>query len=432
MLFYFLLTSVRLPQRKIWREFPSRILSGTRGSLTIFFLSLLLGLLLYPMHSEALAAHQENSGTGEIIVVSTLASTIAVEVMLNNRPHIIGGKLAADAILLRKNQKCDLNDFQVGEIVTIMSDNPPPKRQNPDRFSVIETKRSEKPDEATYTGGRPFPLTPTTTMVGLPHHHVISPKETLLDIARLYDLGYNEIKAMYPDYDPWMPPVGKRLLLPTQRLLPDADRKGIVINVPEMRLYYYRGSGEKAEVVTHPVGIGDTDFQTEPGRYTVGNKAINPTWYIPPSLREKYQVTSIPPGPDNPLGQYWLGLKNTNYGIHGSDIPWSVGRKVTHGCIRMYPEDISTLFDMVPVGTPVEIVYEPVKTARIGTDIYIEVHSDIYNTLPDLVEYARGQIIQKGYWMEVDRKKFQQALMRSHGIPENITFGLRLATDSDL
>ncbi|WP_159441305.1 L,D-transpeptidase family protein [Desulfopila aestuarii] len=378
-------------------------------------------------------------------MVSTIASTVAVEILLDDRPHIVGGRLAQDAILLRAGKKCDLEDFEVGEIVkiawhtvdnrkeivTIISDTPPaPPTQPVIVHKDIDTAPTVPGPEPNNRVAPPERLANTTAMIGQPQHHVVSTEDTLLDIARQYNLGYNEIADMYPDLDPWLPPVGRRLLLPTARLLPDGDKKGIVINVPEMRLYYFSKTKEATHVITHPVGIGDTDFQTEPGNYVVGNKAINPTWYIPPSLRAKYQVKSVPPGPDNPLGKYWLGLKNTNYGIHGSDIPWSIGRKVTHGCIRMYPEDISTFFNIIGVGTTVQIVYEPVKIGRVGNDIYLEVHKDIYNMFPDLSAYAREKLIEKGYWMNVDRKRFTNAIQQKRGIPENISYGARLTANA--
>ena len=390
-------------------------------------------------------AYQEGKGQGEIIVVSTIASTVAVEINLDSKPHIIGGRLAHDAILMRAGKKCDLDAFLVGEIVTvawrtvndrkeivtIISKSPKPSHSLA-AFSAKSTAPSSlTPGREAMSGSTPAErLSNSTLLIGQLQHHVVGQKDTLLDIARQYDLGYNEIIDMYPDLDPWLPPVGRRLLLPTTRLLPDVAQQGIVINVPEMRLYYFSKSKGDTQVITHPVGIGDTDFQTEPGSYVVGNKAINPTWYIPPSLRAKYQVKSVPPGPDNPLGKYWLGLKNTNYGIHGSDIPWSVGRKVTHGCIRMYPEDISTFFNIIGVGTSVRIVYEPVKVAKVGDDIYLEVHSDIYGLFPNLTAYAREKISEKGYWMAVDEKRFTLAVQQKRGIPENISPNARLAADT--
>jgi len=420
---------------------PSSVQNLTIFWRTIFFL-FLFGISIFGL-PPAYAAHQEGRGKGEIIVVSTIASTVAVEILLDNRPHIVGGRLAQDAILERAGKKCDLEDFQVGEIVkmawrtvnerkeiiSIIADTPPLTRP-----AVMQPKIDNAPVAPDFEPGsrvtKAEQLAGTASMIGRPQHHVVGREDTLLDIARQYDLGYNEIVDMYPDLDPWLPPVGRRLLLPTARLLPDSERKGIVINVPEMRLYYFSRTGENTEVISHPVGIGDNDFQTEPGSYVVGNKAINPTWYIPPSLRAKYPVKSVPPGPDNPLGKYWLGLKNTNYGIHGSDIPWSIGRKVTHGCIRMYPEDISTFFSIIGVGTAVQIVYEPVKIARVGNDIFLEVHKDIYGMFPSLADHAQSLIIEKGHWLDVDRNRFADVIKESRGIPENISYGARLTANT--
>jgi L,D-transpeptidase ErfK/SrfK len=262
---------------------------------------------------------------------------------------------------------------------------------------------------------------PASTLIGAPSRHLIGTKETLLDIARAYNLGYNELADLYPDFDPWLPPVGRELVLPTARILPDGIRKGIIINVPELRLYYFTGKDQALQVTTHPVGIGDTDFQTPPGMYSVGNKRANPTWYIPPSLRAKYQTSTIPPGPDNPLGKYWLGLKDTMYGIHGTDIPWAVGRTVTHGCIRMYPEDIERFYPVIQLGTPVQIVYEPVKIAEVGGQIYVEIHRDIYHKFPDMAGSARQKAIATGVWPQVDRQKFMTAVEEQKGIPVNVT-----------
>lgn len=401
---------------------------------TTCLLAVYLHLLLLPFASTVHGAVSEFTGTGEIIVVSPLSSTIAVEIVSDDRPHIVGGKLAVDAILLRNGRKSDLQDFHIGEIVkmswrildqkkeiiSILAERAAPASP-PAPARDIKGKTPPAIAAVPPLPASPQTLSPATRMIGQRQYHTVGGKDTLLDIARRYNLGFNEIIAMYPDDDPWLPPIGKKLLLPTERLLPEGSRTGIVINIPELRLYHFSGAGEKARVTTYPVGIGDTDFQTEPGKYSVGNKAIDPTWYIPPSLRAKYGVASVPPGTDNPLGRYWLGLKGTMYGIHGTDIPWSIGRTVTHGCIRMYPEDISGFFSTIQVGTPVEIVYEPVKIAQIGEDIYMEVHHDVYGRIPSLAAYARQMIVERGLWMDVDRERFMAAIEGGRGIPENIT-----------
>lgn len=365
-----------------------------------------------------------------------------------NRPRIIGGKLAVDAILLKDDTKSGLKAFQVGEKITVswretdtgkeiisLISQQSPVSSEPVRLTapmpIDQPKRT--PEIAGTENVRPSQMLPAPALplIGQPSRHVIGKKETLLDIARHYNLGYNEIIDMYPDYDPWLPPIGKELLLPTEHLLPDSAGKGIVINIAELRLYYFTRKGKTQMVTTYPVGIGDTDFQTPPGMYSVGNKALNPTWYIPPSLRAKYKTTSIPPGPDNPLGQYWLGLKGTMFGIHGTDIPWSVGRTVTHGCIRMYPEDIQPFFSAIQIGTTVQVVYEPVKIAQVGDSIFIEVHRDIYGRIANLEEYAREKAVSKGIWEQIDQQRFMAAVQDKRGIPVNVSLGYQTDWNSN-
>lgn len=418
------------------------------GSLaTICYCLVLCFFCLTGTPEAASPSRTEFTGSGEIIVISYDFKTLAVEVIYENRPRIVGGKLASDAILFRGESKSDLKSFHVGEkvhlswretaqgkeIITISSQhspappesvhraNPPPIDQPKPapQIAVVEDARAVHSQAA-----------PVQPLIGQPMQHVIGKKETLLDIARHYNLGYNEIIDMYPEYDPWLPPVGKKLLLPTERLLPDSTGKGIVINIPELRLYHFTRKGKTDLVTTYPIGIGDTDFQTLSGIYTIGNKALNPTWYIPPSLRQKYKVSSIPPGPDNPLGQYWLGLKGTMFGIHGTDIPWSVGRTVTHGCIRMYPEDIQLFFPAIQIGTQVQVLYEPVKIARSGDNIFIEVHQDIYSKIESLEDYAREKAVSKGIWEQIDQQRFMAAIQGKKGIPVNVSSGYRVETNT--
>jgi len=258
-------------------------------------------------------------------------------------------------------------------------------------------------------------------ILGALRWHRISEKETLLDIARMNDLGFNEIIDLYPNLDPWNPPGGKELLIPSQWILPDSSRKGIVINVPEMRLFFFIDSGKRLRVKTFPIGIGDIEFPTPVGNYTIGSKRTNPAWFIPPSLQAKYSVKVLPPGPENPLGAYWMNLENSMYGLHGTDIPWSIGHLVTHGCIRLYPEDIEVLYPMVKTGTKVEIRYDPIKIVIVKNRIYIEVHRDVYDKIDDFTAYGKGLLKKKGLGQRVDRKKFLRALERRDGMPVDIT-----------
>jgi len=258
-----------------------------------------------------------------------------------------------------------------------------------------------------------------TTVIGLAENHTIQPKDTLLDIARDHNLGFNEIADLYPQMDPWIPPVGMELTIPTLWVLPDEEIDGIVINIAELRLYHFM---KKIQMVkTYPIGIGRKGWQTPLGTFRVTSKRIHPTWYVPPSLQKKYGMKTMPPGPDNPLGDYYMGLNNSDYGIHGTNFPWAVGRLVTHGCIRLYPEDIELLFQSVPVGTPVKIIYTPIKLGVVSGKIYVEVHHDIYHKIKDRNEYVQQVLEEKGLIGKVDMVKFRSALSRSDGLPVDIS-----------
>ncbi len=209
-------------------------------------------------------------------------------------------------------------------------------------------------------------------------HH----EDTLVAIARRHDLGYNELRLANPDVDPWLPGEGTPVVLPTQFVLPDAPRKGIVVNVPEMRLYYYPKPvrGETPKVITYPISIGRQDWKTPLGLARVIRKDKDPTWYPPRSIRAEHAAKDdplekvVPPGPDNPLGAYALRLSMAGYLIHGTNKPAGIGMQVTHGCIRLFPEDIEDLYQGVPVGTPVRIVNQPYKTGWQAGELYLEVH----------------------------------------------------------
>jgi L,D-transpeptidase ErfK/SrfK len=259
------------------------------------------------------------------------------------------------------------------------------------------------------------------TVIGAPERHIVKNKDTFLDIARHYRLGFNEMEDLYPEIDPWIPPAGTWLVVPTQWVLPASLDKGIIINAAELRLYYFMKAGIDTVVKTFPIGIGDTDWPTPLGDFKVGEKRKNPAWYVPPSLREKYRVKVIPPGPENPLGEYWIRLSNSSYGMHGTDIPWSVGRLVTHGCIRLYPEDIQHLYQEVQPGTPVKIIYEPVKIGVLAGRVYAEVHRDIYHMIDDFVEHGYRRLWEEGVLDRVDAEKFHELLERKDGMPVDIS-----------
>ncbi len=224
-------------------------------------------------------------------------------------------------------------------------------------------------------------------MFGAVERVVAHHEDTLPDMARRFGLGYEEILRANPGVDTWLPGEGTEIVVPGQRLLPPGPREGIVINLPEHRLYFYPKpkKGETPVVITYPVSIGKMDWATPLGKTKILDKRKNPAWYPPESVRKEHAERGEPlpqvvkAGPDNPLGAFAmrLDLQPGAYLIHGTNNPIAVGMAVTHGCIRMYPEDIEALFPLVKVGTPVWLINEPVKVARVDGQVWLEVHPPI-------------------------------------------------------
>ncbi len=212
-------------------------------------------------------------------------------------------------------------------------------------------------------------------------------EDTLLDIARRYSIGYEEIQRANPGVDLWIPGEGTDIVIPGRRILPPAPREGIVVNLPEHRLYYFPKPKrrQKPVVITYPVSIGQLDWNTPLGQTHVAAKEKMPYWYPPESIRKEHAARGeplprrVPPGPDNPLGAYKMRLAvgDGTYLIHGTNNPMAVGMAITHGCIRMYPEDIEALFPQVPVGTKVWLINKPVKVAYANGELLLEVHPQV-------------------------------------------------------
>ena len=310
-------------------------------------------------------------------------------------------------------------------------------------FGVRETCAAAYTEADFFSKPNPSYIIPTpvgggpTTIVGELRTHRVRKGDTLMDLARLYSLGYNEIVDANPGLDPWVPPIGATVILPTQWILPCCSYSGIVVNIPEMRLFYMRRGPHPGttQVFTYPVGLGRDEWQTPTGSFRVSGKTINPQWNIPESIRKEHITergdyrTFIPGGaPDNPLGSRRLELTLPMYRIHGTDIPWGVGMQVSHGCIRLYPEDIERLYPLIPIGTPGQFTYEQVKVGRLNGAIFAEMHEDIYGKNPAIFRKAMGVIEARGFAGQIDEKLMLDGLMGAGGLPFQITPGVEGAS----
>ena len=212
-----------------------------------------------------------------------------------------------------------------------------------------------------------FQVDPGSDLVGYVQRVVVSKEDTLPDVARRFDVGYEEIVTANPGVDPWLPGEGREVVVPTQFILPAAPHEGVVVNVAEMRIFYYppHKKGEPQWVYTHPIGIGKVGWKTPEGSTKIVSRQKDPVWVVPKSVRDEHAEdgeklpAQVPAGPDNPLGQYMFRLGWPSYLIHGTNKPYGVGMRSSHGCMRLYPEDIAVFFDLIPIGTKVTVVNQP-------------------------------------------------------------------------
>ena len=282
------------------------------------------------------------------------------------------------------------------------------------------------------SGALELSIDPGSSVVGTTQVITAKYEDTFVKLARQYNLGFEELKQANPDIDPWLPGEGTRIVLPTQFVLPSAPRQGVVINLPEMRLYYYP-ENDPGRVITHPVSIGRMEWQTPLGRAQIVAKAEKPAWYPPESIRAEHAADGrplprvVPPGPDNPLGDYAMRLSIPGYLIHGTNKPSGLGMRVTHGCIRMFPEDIEGLFGIVPIGTPVHIVNQPFKLAWSANGFYLEAHPPLEEENVDgawaMTQLTRAFVAatEEGQGSSFDWGLAELAVEKSRGVPEFVS-----------
>jgi L,D-transpeptidase ErfK/SrfK len=280
------------------------------------------------------------------------------------------------------------------------------------------------------------------TVVGFVTTAIARHEDTMLDIGRRYGVGYEEIIAANPGMDPWLPGDGAEILIPTRFVLPDAPRDAIVVNLPEHRLYYYPAAqaGQPRVVRTYPISTGKMDWKTPLGVTRIVAKQKRPSWYPPATVRKEHEERGdplprvVPPGPDNPLGEHAmrLGIPGGAYLIHGTNRPAGVGMQVTHGCIRMYPEDIEELFELVGVNTKVNLIDQTTKVGWQRGTLFVERHAPLDGTSDpahdDPAEMTR--LITKaseGRRVTLDWPGAERAFLQATGVPVPLSTPVRTA-----
>ncbi|WKZ11091.1 MAG: L,D-transpeptidase family protein [Gammaproteobacteria bacterium] len=249
---------------------------------------------------------------------------------------------------------------------------------------------------------------PGSDLIGATAVATATQDDTLTDIGRRTGLGYEEMLRANPGIDPWVPGEGTEVVLPKRFILPAGAREGVIVNIAEYRLYYFTQAAGAPAVATFPVSIGRMDWSTPLGRHRISSKQTRPAWYPPESVRAEHAADGrplpkvVPPGPDNPLGDYAMRLNISSYLIHGTNKPVGIGMQVTHGCIRMYPEDIQWLYPQIPVGTSVQIVNQPVKFGWAADGLYLEVHPALEG---DVSSLERGMTVVTEAYVEATRER---------------------------
>ena len=273
--------------------------------------------------------------------------------------------------------------------------------------------------------------------------------DTLLDIGKNYGFGLDDLKLSNPGVDTWLPGEGRLIVLPSEFILPNVPRVGIVLNIPEMRLYYFpeRKPGEEAQVITYPLGVGREGWATPYMKTRIIQKKEHPNWYPPESIRQEHEDNGdplpkiVPPGPDNPMGDYALKLASGDadgaYSIHGTNKAFGVGMRVSHGCIRLYPEDIADLFQRVKINTPVNIINQPYKVGERDGVIYLEVHPHLdedhehfsQNSITEVVKYIITVTDENHY--KIDWDLVRKVVEESRGIPVAIGMNIPATPHAD-
>jgi L,D-transpeptidase ErfK/SrfK len=313
----------------------------------------------------------------------------------------------------------------------VLEDSPPPPET-----SRIESLPAEQQPKAEPISRNYFVLdSPDQDVIGELQIVFTREKDTFSDLAREYGLGYDELVDANPGIDPWLPGDNTPVLLPTQYVLPDGPHEGIVLNIASKRLFYFPAvaEGHAPTVMTFPIGIGRVGWETPLGDASVVAKARDPHWYVPASVRKEHREAGDPlpgvvlPGPDNPLGRFVLQLDLPGYLIHGTNQPYGVGMRVSHGCVRLYPENIELLYTLVDAGERVQIVNQPFLAGWRDGELYFEAHEPLEDdavSAEDHLQFVFDSFQESGEFSD----KRQQDLARTAvseplGVPQRILLG---------
>jgi len=293
------------------------------------------------------------------------------------------------------------------------------------------------------TATHKFQIEPgNSEVVGYLQKTIIGADDTLPDIARRFDVGYEEILLANPGVDPWLPGVGREVVVPTQFVLPAAVHEGVVVNVAAMRIYYYppHKKGEPQLVYTHPIGIGKVGWKTPEGATTIVGRQKDPVWVVPKSVRDEHAQDGeilpdkVPAGPDNPLGQYMFRLGWPSYLIHGTNKPYGVGMRSSHGCIRLYPEDIAVFFDLIPIGTKVTVVNQPYLFGWRDGTLFLQAYAVLEDDSRDLLKNRKRLLEQllnpklrpriAALDKDIDWQRVQDLAHKPRAVPVPVTGGM--------
>lgn len=260
---------------------------------------------------------------------------------------------------------------------------------------------------------------PSSNIIGKDTNYTVKKGDSLKKIASRFDVTPEELIKTNKLRNANIINPGQKLRISTKTIVPKTIDEGLIINLPEYKIYHFE-FGRLYN--TYDIAIGKRNWRTPQGKFRIANKTLNPTWRVPPGMARKLKIkkSSVPPGPSNPLGKYWIGLSLPHIGIHSTNQPRSIGKAKSHGCMRMRSEEAKKLYNYINVGTPGEIVYEPVKIAQNNGVIFLEVHDDIYNLVPNLYSHTLNLLKKEGLKNKVDSEIVKKTIEEKRGSPVKI------------